>query len=101
MCPLTRAPFAEPVKSNVCNHTFSKYAIEAYLFDKRRGQHVSKPCPVAGCNKYVTISNLEKDLVAEAQVEQWNRKNAQQQNRGGPELPDVEALDLDEEEDLL
>eukprot|EP01133_Synstelium_polycarpum_P006106 gene6106-7073_t len=80
MCPLTKKPFEEPVKSTACGHVFSKGAI-GDLFRQNRAPQMR--CPVVGCQKTFTNSNLERDVEMEETVKRELRRT--------PPLPAVEA----------
>lgn len=65
-CPITKCTFVNPVKrsfhieffmiSKICNHTYSRDAIMELLARSR-----SISCPVSGCSKKVTESDLVPD----------------------------------------
>ncbi|KAI9004683.1 zinc-finger of the MIZ type in Nse subunit-domain-containing protein [Gaertneriomyces semiglobifer] len=58
-CPITRKLFKEPYTTK-CKHTFEKAAIMAVIqtaqVERRRAE-----CPYAGCNKYISLSDLRLD----------------------------------------
>eukprot|EP01112_Ceratiomyxa_fruticulosa_P018511 TRINITY_DN5928_c0_g2_i1.p1 TRINITY_DN5928_c0_g2~~TRINITY_DN5928_c0_g2_i1.p1 ORF type:complete len:237 (+),score=66.29 TRINITY_DN5928_c0_g2_i1:166-876(+) len=85
ICPVTRKEMEEPLKNTVCGHTYSKAGITSLLRGKR-----SNPCPVAGCNKQVSMSTLERDVEAELQVKQ-NKRNKGKKKKNEDE---VEITDL-------
>ncbi|KAG5518414.1 hypothetical protein PMAC_002807 [Pneumocystis sp. 'macacae'] len=63
-CPLTMTYLKEPMKSSVCGHYFSKYAILEIL-----KLHNGKcTCPVVGCNKIIDNSILIPDKIMERRV---------------------------------
>ena len=65
-CPITGELFQNPVKksqwvwvligSESCGHTYSKEGIMNYLRNRR-----SAVCPVAGCDKKVSVQSLVPD----------------------------------------
>lgn len=55
-CPITKKPFEDPVRNKLCNHCYSKAAINEILTRKH-----SIKCPVGGCTKQVTMPNLIPD----------------------------------------
>lgn len=46
ICPITTTFFEDPVKSRVCNHVYSRMAIEALI--KRNRRNEVQVCPVVG-----------------------------------------------------
>ena len=55
-CPITKKPFEDPLRNKLCNHCYSKEAVNQML--ARRN---SIKCPVGGCTKQVTMENLIPD----------------------------------------
>lgn len=76
-CPITMMTFQHPVRSKLCVHVFSKDAILEML--KRNGGVID--CPVAGCDKKLMESNLERDRVMERRV-----REEEEDERQGEEL---------------
>lgn len=55
-CPITKKPFEDPMRNQLCNHCYSKAAIDEILTRKH-----SIKCPVGGCTRKVTKDNLIPD----------------------------------------
>ena len=80
-CPLTQSDFVEPMKSDICQHTFSKEAILSYLKNQRR------KCPVAGCGETITKDSLVPDR---EMVRNLNKKqNMRQVTRTNTKIIDI------------
>lgn len=56
VCPITKAPFVNPMRNTKCGHVYSHDAIMQML---HRKPYIA--CPVAGCAGNVTKSDLEHD----------------------------------------
>ena len=52
ICPITQLPLVNPVRNIHCGHIYSNEGI-------RRVIRTSSLCPVAGCNKNVSLNSLE------------------------------------------
>ncbi|KAG4304304.1 hypothetical protein PORY_002279 [Pneumocystis oryctolagi] len=63
-CPLTMKYLEEPVKSCICGHYFSKYAILEIL----KCNNGKCTCPVVGCNKIIDNNVLIPDKIMERRV---------------------------------
>ena len=77
LCPLAASILVEPMTSTKCKHSFSRSSITAYLRTE------SRPCPVSGCSKTVSMSNLRKDDELEKRVKRYlllQEKNQLSQN---------------------
>lgn len=59
-CPITRKPFANPMKNKKCNHTYDQEGVE--MIFAQRGSHGFK-CPFPSCTNRAVIerSDLEVD----------------------------------------
>ncbi|GAM26154.1 hypothetical protein SAMD00019534_093290 [Acytostelium subglobosum LB1] len=73
ICPLTKKPFENPVKSVTCGHTYSRDAMLSML---KRTKTVG--CPVVGCNKSCNESQLERDVEMEETVKRELRKRSRE-----------------------
>eukprot|EP00546_Thalassionema_frauenfeldii_P004282 CAMPEP_0178910296 /NCGR_PEP_ID=MMETSP0786-20121207/9018_1 /TAXON_ID=186022 /ORGANISM="Thalassionema frauenfeldii, Strain CCMP 1798" /LENGTH=249 /DNA_ID=CAMNT_0020582531 /DNA_START=23 /DNA_END=768 /DNA_ORIENTATION=+ len=70
-CPLTASLYEDPVKSRVCNHVYSRQALQQYM-QSRRGRNV--PCPVAGCiNTNLTMESCVDDPTSAMRVKKHLR----------------------------
>ena len=80
--------------SNACKHVYSRASIEAHI--RQSPNRTSGPCPVAGCNKTIILSELQDDPQLERRVQQQKRREAEQQDRAGA---GYQAIDDDEDSD--
>ncbi|KAF9220964.1 hypothetical protein BS17DRAFT_786274 [Gyrodon lividus] len=64
-CPITLVILENPMTSQVCGHAYSAAAIQDYL---RRAGGDGKPCPASGCNKRITMDQLQADKDLEKRV---------------------------------
>ncbi|KAI9324167.1 hypothetical protein DFJ73DRAFT_873865 [Zopfochytrium polystomum] len=69
-CPITTAPMTDPYTSKLCKHSYSSAVVELL----RRDRDGRIECPVAGCNKYVRMSDLFKNKALAKKIERHNRK---------------------------
>lgn len=60
--PLTQRMIEEPFKSKICNHSFEKSSIMAYLATSNR------KCPYSGCQSILRKEDLVFDLKLKAQI---------------------------------
>ncbi|BFU23564.1 hypothetical protein EHI8A_165400 [Entamoeba histolytica HM-1:IMSS-B] len=70
ICPLTKKPFVNPVKAQVCGHIFSKQAIYNLI-----GRNKTIKCPVAGCDHSFGINDLIEDYETQHAMDR-EKKNA-------------------------
>ncbi|KAI7860264.1 zinc-finger of the MIZ type in Nse subunit-domain-containing protein, partial [Circinella umbellata] len=73
-CPITQSFLENPVTSQTCKHTYSKYAIME-LIRKSRGR---VQCPNSGCSQLVTANVLVEDGLAERRVARMRASEASQ-----------------------
>ena len=62
-CPITQKEMEDPVKSKLCNHTYSRYGILQHI-ENRSKNNRQAICPVGGCQQSVK----ETDLVPDEQM---------------------------------
>lgn len=91
--PISFTWLEKPVRSHACKHVYSRESITSLIRQSYNG--TSAPCPVAGCNKTIVLSELQDDPQLERRVQQQRRREAEQQERAGD---GYQALDDDEEE---
>ncbi|KIJ17689.1 hypothetical protein PAXINDRAFT_111190 [Paxillus involutus ATCC 200175] len=70
-CPITLMILDNPMTSQVCGHSYSRAAIQDYL--KRAGMD-GKSCPASGCNKRITMDQLQPDNDLEKRVKMAARR---------------------------
>ncbi|KAF9242585.1 hypothetical protein BU15DRAFT_86778 [Melanogaster broomeanus] len=84
-CPITLMILENPMTSQVCGHSYSGAAIQDYL--KKAGVN-GKPCPTSGCNKRITMDQLQPDKDLEKRV-----KMAARRQRTSSEDSDGEVIE--------
>ncbi|KAK1689194.1 zinc-finger of the MIZ type in Nse subunit-domain-containing protein [Colletotrichum godetiae] len=81
-CPLSMQLFQNPVSNNACSHTFEKAAITEFL---RRSPGHRAQCPVAGCSKEITLTDVYDDPVIlrkmKRALEQQRRREEEEEER--------------------
>lgn len=96
-CPITGMFFEQPLKSKVCNHTYSKAGVEQML-------HARKfKCPIPGCtNNCLSREQLEPDVEMEMRVERFRRTKEREEirRRRIAEEDDDDEANFEEEEGL-
>ncbi|KAI9098045.1 zinc-finger of the MIZ type in Nse subunit-domain-containing protein [Phlyctochytrium arcticum] len=91
ICPITRSYLDDPVTSQVCRHSYSSEAITAHIKISQRNNHNSRAeCPVAGCNKYVQLSDLRVNKSLARIVAQ---RKAQEEAESAENEADYEEID--------
>lgn len=60
VCPITQLPLRNAMKNTNCGHIYSEDGIRQVL-------RTSSRCPVAGCNKNVSLNSLERYNLEEEQ----------------------------------
>lgn len=85
-CPITMMTFREPVRSKVCVHVFSRDAVMEML--RRNDGEIE--CPVAGCDKFLTQQDLQRDRVTERRV----RDEEEEEGNEGEELSSAAGDDV-------
>lgn len=88
LCPISRMTMVNPVRSKTCKHTFEKESMKFYLQNERE-----RPCPVAGCNKKVSLAVLEDDLELQVQIEEIEKQKKK-------EILSQPTISLEDEEEL-
>ena len=87
-CPITTVLLEDPVKSTVCQHTYSRAAITAHI----AGHH--NQCPVPGChNDKLTMKELVKDDEMEIMVRREKRRLERQEGQRMTQTVDDEEDD--------
>lgn len=83
-CPYTGQEMKNPVRNNVCGHTYDKEGILNHL--KQRGQRAK--CPVAGCGstKVMEQADLVEDKELRKYIEKKNRQAGKRQKRPQEEV---------------
>ncbi|KAK0244388.1 zinc-finger of the MIZ type in Nse subunit-domain-containing protein [Armillaria nabsnona] len=76
-CPITLRVIDEPYTSNICNHSFSKAAIQEMFRNERN----AKKCPASGCRASFKLSDcvLNKDLARKIKAYERRRKRAEEE----------------------
>jgi len=75
-CPITCATFERPLKSKVCNHTYSTAGLEQMIKCKKY------KCPVPGCtNHHLSMQQVEPDVEMEMRVKRFQRRKEQEENK--------------------
>lgn len=93
-CPISGMLYKDPVKSIVCNHIYSKEAIEAHLkVYKNRNRNC--PCPVPGCTNKTLVYNELKECI-ETSI---NVRKKQRQLDAEHQRQLSQGLDLDDEDE--
>ena len=74
ICPITQSEYIDPVKCDVCSHTYSKEAIYTYLKIKND----RRECPVAGCGQIITKDHLvpDKEMIRNLNKKKKNTKSS-------------------------
>ncbi|CAD0107898.1 unnamed protein product [Aureobasidium uvarum] len=109
-CPLTLREFEDPVTSRKCPHSFEREAITSMI--NMPNNHVRSEgaaavqCPVAGCQKLLTLADLYSDPVIKrkiARVQKATRDADDESDDEGVNRPhsiasddDDDAMDVDE-----
>ena len=71
-CPLTMALMEDPVRSKVCQHSYSRNAMYQHL---RTTKHTK--CPVPGCiNNKMTMNELEDDTETKMRVRRYKKRES-------------------------
>lgn len=81
ICPLTKEYYQDPVTSSVCNHTFSRRAIEE-VFNGSDSRTIK--CPIPACSHYFKYVNLRPnaEIAAKAQARREREaRETQQRNQ--------------------
>ncbi|KAM0788874.1 hypothetical protein ACM66B_002958 [Microbotryomycetes sp. NB124-2] len=99
-CPLTLQLLKDPYTSKKCPHSFSGAAIRDYL---KRG---SQACPVAGCDKFLSLTDIEQDKGLDRRVKAHQQRIAHDKasgegvtQRGGRTATQYETISDDEDGD--
>jgi hypothetical protein len=97
-CPISGGILVNPVRSQDCNHVYSRDALEQYVAQSNtRGSKNKCKCPVAGCtNMTLSLKSCEPDSVAAMAVKRYQRKQAQEQ-----EILLSQAADGESDEDAI
>jgi E3 SUMO-protein ligase NSE2 len=97
-CPISGGILVDPVRSQVCNHVYSKEALEQYVAQNhKRGPKSKCKCPVVGCtNTKLTLKSCESDSRTAMAVKRYQRKQAQEQ-----EILLSQAADAESDEDNI
>ncbi|KAI4730438.1 hypothetical protein E4T49_01796 [Aureobasidium sp. EXF-10728] len=109
-CPLTLREFEDPVTSRKCPHSFEREAITSMI--NMPNNHVRSEgaaavqCPVAGCQKLLTLADVYSDPVIKrkiARVQKATRDADDESDEEGANRPhsiasddDDDAMDVDE-----
>lgn len=94
-CPMTQQPFVDPWKNTqkgVCEHSFEKVPIEAYI---KKGK---TKCPVTGCKGVLSLKALEKNTELLKQIEKEKRKRGLMGETSSKKKPAYEVSDDDDDE---
>ncbi|KAI5453327.1 hypothetical protein NCC49_005807 [Naganishia albida] len=90
-CPLTLLPFDDAVRSTKCPHSFSGAAIRGVI---RQGPRKSAKCPVAGCDKVLTMGDIKPDPVLQKRSDQVkSRLQRRRQEEEAAEAEDAELIE--------
>ncbi|KAI0029163.1 zinc-finger of the MIZ type in Nse subunit-domain-containing protein [Vararia minispora EC-137] len=82
-CPLTLTLMVNPVTSMVCNHSFSKEAIDLHLGSNK---YTKKRCPATGCNKMICGNDFKPNKNLERRIKAQQRRQAQDDDSSGEEV---------------
>ncbi|KAF7982922.1 hypothetical protein HWV62_25204 [Athelia sp. TMB] len=74
-CPLSLTKLIKPMTSKICGHSFSEQAIREFMKDGR-GQKLV--CPASGCNKPISMGDLEYDKALEKKAKLAERRAQRQ-----------------------
>ncbi|KAK4055604.1 hypothetical protein OIV83_000150 [Microbotryomycetes sp. JL201] len=98
-CPLTLQILQDPYTSKKCPHSFSGHAIREVL------RHGPQACPVAACDKVLTLSDIEQDKALSRRVQAHLRRLEQEKasgntatQRGGRTATQYETISDDEKD---
>ena len=76
LCPLTNRLPIHPIVSRKCKHVYEKDKIFAYI-QINGGGRAGVPCPMAGCNRNITINDLYEDEEINRRVNEARRSQSQ------------------------
>lgn len=100
-CPLTLRPILNPLRSNICNHVFSREGLTDYfshaslnVASHPRGKNV-KPCPATACSYKQSIDDFSPDPGFARRVKAWVRRQDERNQKKKKGSDDV-VLDSDE-----
>jgi SUMO ligase MMS21 Smc5/6 complex component len=92
-CPITMKLLTNPVKSNICEHVYDEAAIRDYI-RKSAGKAL---CPIPGCNRKISLDQLEKDPVTEIKVKRYLKKEEAAKRQRIEHSVNLEGDDFDNE----
>ncbi|EME28445.1 uncharacterized protein Gasu_41340 [Galdieria sulphuraria] len=74
-CPISQSRLVEPVKNKECLHTYSRQALLEYLkHHKTSKKQTCVRCPVAFCDKLVSLDSIEPDHEMEKLLKEWSSR---------------------------
>ncbi|GHJ87206.1 hypothetical protein NliqN6_3608 [Naganishia liquefaciens] len=88
-CPMTLMPYENAVSSTKCPHSFSAAAIREHITQSSRR---SAKCPVAGCDKMLSLSDIKPNAMLQKKSDQV--KARQLRRREEEEAADAEDAEL-------
>jgi SUMO ligase MMS21 Smc5/6 complex component len=95
-CPISLSYFADPVKSKVCGHVYSKDFLRQLL--DQHG-HRGMACPISGCvNRHLTMETCQPDRITQQKVNRHLRNQAAAEEVRMSQAVDLDLMDDEEEE---
>jgi len=91
-CPISLQEYVNPVKIQSCGHTFSKSSLQSMM----RGSGGVYKCPMAGCPKQFTRSEVvpDKDMITKLKMAKRRRAAIQRSQARIPGDDDDDAISL-------
>ncbi|GJQ15051.1 hypothetical protein GpartN1_g6842.t1 [Galdieria partita] len=89
-CPISQKRLVDPVKNKECLHTYSRLALLEYLKHHNSSKkQTCVRCPVAFCDKLVSLDSIEPDYEMEKLLKEWSTCQKERTNS-------IEAVSVEE-----
>ncbi|KAK9457205.1 zinc-finger of the MIZ type in Nse subunit-domain-containing protein [Dipodascopsis uninucleata] len=79
-CPISLTVLRDPVTSTVCKHSYSREPLTELIVNTARRRTGTIECPVAGCNKMISLEKVRPDTALARRVDRYLSQQTQDES---------------------